>query len=56
MQCWSMEPSGEEVVHVLGDTCSPSPVKLTLYWHEEKRRITIQHPAQFDVAVIYIEK
>ena len=28
MQCWSMEPSAEGVV--LGDTCSPSPIKLTL--------------------------
>ena len=53
MQCWSMEPSAE------GGVCTVTlvhPIKLTLYWHEEKCWITIQHPAQFDdIAVTYIE-
>ena len=41
-------------------SCSPSPVKLILCWHEEKVWITrasrLQHQSQGDIAVTYIEK
>ena len=46
---------------VLGDTCSPFPVKLIICWYEEKsldyksKWITVQHQSG-DIAVTYIEK